>query len=213
LESVIMDTLKHADEHCTSLIQRLRLGPLDYVVYPGATLFGYKGIGPSLIFVYLASGLSALYLALLSLALGQVINRGMKVMLQRTRPVASDAPPRALSVFIPGPDHGDGASFPSGDTMAGAAVGAVLALSGAGSGWWALGLYAGFARVYFLCHFVLDCVAGFVVGAGAVKAVAALSSNGQRLLLWHVLVCVPPFIISMDLLKRVQTSYAAKLKR
>merc|ERR1719401_966287 len=182
-------TVLQVDARLTAAVHHLAFGRLDYAVLPGAMLFGWAGIGPSLACVALIGGTRSLYVALLALAVGQIFNRGIKVLLQRERPIApAGSVPRACTVKVPGPEDPDGASFPSGDTMAGAAVGASLALTGCGSAWWLLGAYAGFARVYFWCHFVLDAVCGYAVGSLAAALVAAASGRAGGFLWWHVVV-------------------------
>merc|ERR1712232_264553 len=134
-------------------------------------------------------------------------NRSLKVFLQRERPIVPVGVERVAKVSVPKPSNDpDGASFPSGDTMAASAVGAVLALSGHGAGWWALGAYAGFGRVYFWCHFVLDVLGGYVVGALSAITVGYLSSAGALLTWQHVAVAILPFYFVMKALKKLQTS-------
>uniref|UniRef100_A0A7S4VYM5 Phosphatidic acid phosphatase type 2/haloperoxidase domain-containing protein n=1 Tax=Alexandrium monilatum TaxID=311494 RepID=A0A7S4VYM5_9DINO len=208
-----MESVFRLDERLTDVLQRLAFGPLDFLVLPGAVLFGWEGIGPVLISVFLLGGQGALYLALLALAAGQITNRGLKVLLQRQRPTPPPSVTRRARVRIPGPDDPDGPSFPSGDTMAGSAVGGALALAGAGSAWWLLGLYAGFARVYFWCHFVLDVLCGYLVGSSAALLVALLSGGGAGLRWWHILLAVPPFAVLMKTLKRLQAAKHAEGSR
>eukprot|EP00928_Gymnodinium_smaydae_P081327 TRINITY_DN64877_c0_g1_i1.p1 TRINITY_DN64877_c0_g1~~TRINITY_DN64877_c0_g1_i1.p1 ORF type:complete len:215 (+),score=37.08 TRINITY_DN64877_c0_g1_i1:36-680(+) len=197
------------DAECSACVHRLSLGLIgDYAVLPGAMLFGWRGIGPVLIAVGGFAGAQSCYLTILALALGQVVNRAAKVVLQRARPVPPPAGSvaRAVGVRLPGPNDPDGASFPSGDTMAGSAVGAALALSGGTAAWWLLGLYAGFARVYFWCHFLLDALCGYAVGALAAVGVSILSDQGRSLAWWHVAVAALPFYLAMQALKKCQAA-------
>eukprot|EP00933_Yihiella_yeosuensis_P043670 TRINITY_DN38601_c0_g1_i1.p1 TRINITY_DN38601_c0_g1~~TRINITY_DN38601_c0_g1_i1.p1 ORF type:complete len:214 (+),score=30.14 TRINITY_DN38601_c0_g1_i1:52-693(+) len=210
-----MENVIAIDAMCTESIQRLSFGKLDYLVLPGATMFGWLGIGPSLMGVFAIGGRPAFYTATLSLALGQILNRALKVFFQRPRPIAPTGVPRAVSVKVPSMESADGASFPSGDTMAASAVGAALAIvlsqnSGTSSGWpWLLlGFYAGFARIFFWCHFVSDCLSGYIVGTISVIAISSLSNQGQSLEWWQVLISAPPFIAIMKALKKLQLSRA-----
>lgn len=209
-----LQNLVLVDKRCTEAVQRWSCGPLgDYIALPGAVLFGWNGIWVALGGVYLLARDSGLYLALLSLAVGQVTNRVLKVGLQRQRPPQPTDLRRAVPVKVPGPEDPDGASFPSGDTMAGSAIGGALALSGCSSFWWALGLYTGFCRVYYWCHYISDVLSGYVVGSLAALLVAVLSRSGEHLQWWHILVAMVPFVLVMKLLKKLQLKAAARLGR
>mmetsp|Transcript_46474 Transcript_46474/g.89696 ORF Transcript_46474/g.89696 Transcript_46474/m.89696 type:complete len:261 (+) Transcript_46474:22-804(+) len=205
-----MEILRQADEGITARLQRLSFGVLDYVVLPAAVLFGWSGIGPVLVAVFLLAGLQGLFLAVLALAVGQVACRGLKVLLQRRRPSPPAGVSRAITIKVPGPDDPDGASFPSGDTMAASAVGAALALAGHGAPWWLLGAYAGFARVYFWCHFAFDTFMGYIVGSAAALLVSSISNGGLSLKWHHVALAVPPFLVVMKVLKKLQAARHAK---
>eukprot|EP00418_Pyrodinium_bahamense_P071039 CAMPEP_0179096076 /NCGR_PEP_ID=MMETSP0796-20121207/44146_1 /TAXON_ID=73915 /ORGANISM="Pyrodinium bahamense, Strain pbaha01" /LENGTH=190 /DNA_ID=CAMNT_0020793781 /DNA_START=30 /DNA_END=603 /DNA_ORIENTATION=- len=183
-------------------LQKLAFGPLEYAVLRA------EGIGPVLLGVFFLGGSRTLYLALLSLSAGQMTNRGLKVLLQRPRPSPPQGVSRAVRVRVPGPDDPDGASFPSGDTMAASAVGGALALAGQGSLWWLLGLYAGFARVYFWCHFIFDVLCGYIVGSASALVVSGLSDRGQALAWWHIALALPPFVLVMKALKKLQAKRA-----
>lgn len=192
----------------TQAIQRLAFGYFDYAVLPGAVMFGWVGIGPSLATVFAVGGSSAFNLAILGLAVGQVVNRGLKVFFQRARPLAPEQVARSVKVKVPCMKDPDGASFPSGDTMAASAVGAALYASFASSEnvwlWLLLGVYAGFARIFFWCHFVSDCICGYAVGTLSTLAIASVTQHGQSIGLWHVGLAVPPFVIIMKALGRLQ---------
>mmetsp|Transcript_27231 Transcript_27231/g.63451 ORF Transcript_27231/g.63451 Transcript_27231/m.63451 type:complete len:205 (-) Transcript_27231:159-773(-) len=196
------------DVSLTQVIQRLEFGFIDYLVVPGACLFGWAGIGPVVTAVALYAGVQGFYLTMLALAVGQVANRFFKVLLQRARPVKPQGVKRLIPIHVPGPDDPDGASFPSGDTMAAAVVGASLALSGCGSVWWLLGVYSGFARVYFWCHYVADVTAGYFNGCISALIVASLSDGGKTLHWKHVVAAMVPFMAVMKLLKKLQLKKA-----
>lgn len=208
-----LDELSRLDERLTGAVQRLALGPLDYAIYPGAVLFGWEGIfvvtGAFFAYVGVQSG----YCMLLTLAAGQVANRFLKVFLQRTRPTAPEGVLRRVKVKVPGPDDPDGASFPSGDTMAASAVAGALVGAGCSPLWLVLGPFVGFARVYFWCHYVLDTVAGWIVGTSvAALLVWVVNRLGPAgLSWWHVAAAVPPFVVVMKGLKKLQARKAATL--
>lgn len=65
---------------------------------------------------------ASLRFVMLTAACGQVINRSLKLMIARQRPKPPcPRPPRFFDVYIPlQAGDPDGASFPSGDAMAGA---------------------------------------------------------------------------------------------
>eukprot|EP00929_Paragymnodinium_shiwhaense_P121255 TRINITY_DN93422_c0_g1_i1.p1 TRINITY_DN93422_c0_g1~~TRINITY_DN93422_c0_g1_i1.p1 ORF type:complete len:208 (-),score=17.46 TRINITY_DN93422_c0_g1_i1:254-877(-) len=206
-----MDVILEFDKRCTGMVHHCAWGYLEYALLPGATLFGWTGIFPVLAGVYLLGDSGCLWYGISTLALGQVTNRFMKVFLQRQRPTPPDDVPRVVKIRLPKPSMDpDGASFPSGDTMAGAAVGAVLALSGHGQAWWLLGLYAGFGRVYFWAHYILDVLGGYAVGSGSAALVGYLSSTGDLLTWKHVAAMVLPFYGSMKALKKLQQKMVAK---
>ncbi|CAE7607316.1 Znhit2 [Symbiodinium sp. CCMP2456] len=160
------------DVYLTRQAQSLSLGWLEVLVYPGSLAFSWEGVGISLTLAGLCYGFQPLRMVLFALCYGQVLNRILKLVFQRERPVPPDDVKRMFRTIIITDTHADGASFPSGDTMAGSVTGASLALAGCGSGWWLLGLYVGFGRVYFLAHHWLDVIAGYAEGC-AVSLLAA----------------------------------------
>lgn len=198
-----LGTLVALDARLTTRLQRLAFGRLDCVVLPGAVLFGWKGIVPVLMTLLVLTGSPCFYLATLSLALGQVLNRCLKIGLRRARPKFPEGVARFVGVKVPGLDDPDGASFPSGDSMASSAVGAALAAAGFGSIWRILGLYTAFGRVFFWCHFLSDVLAGYVVGAFSVALVGSLTHQGHDLEWYHLALATMPFLAIMKALKEL----------
>eukprot|EP00439_Symbiodinium_sp_Y106_P033556 s1344_g4.t1 len=163
------------DVYLTRQAQSLSLGWLEVLVYPGSLAFSWEGVGISLTLAGLCYGFQPLRMVLFALCYGQVLNRILKLVFQRERPVPPDNVKRMFRTIIITDTHADGASFPSGDTMAGSVTGASLALAGCGSGWWLLGLYAAVVATmkgYFLAHHWLDVIAGYAEGC-AVSLLAA----------------------------------------
>ncbi|CAK8998384.1 unnamed protein product [Durusdinium trenchii] len=151
------------DVYWTRKAQSMSLGYLEVLIYPGSLAFSWEGVGFSLALCGLLCGFQPLRMALFALCYGQLLNRVLKMSIQRSRPDTPEVK-RLFKTIIPKDSHADGAAFPSGDTMAGSVTGASLALAGCGWAWWLLGLYVGFGRVYFLAHHWLDIFAGYAEG-------------------------------------------------
>ncbi|CAE7500675.1 Znhit2 [Symbiodinium natans] len=195
----------------TRQAQSLSLGWLEVLVYPGSLAFSWEGVGISLTLSALLYGFQPLRMVLFALCYGQLLNRILKLVFQRQRPIPPEDVKRIFRTIILTDAHADGASFPSGDTMAGSVTGASLALAGCGTGWWFLGLYVGFGRVYFLAHHWLDVIAGYAEGCAvsllAAKVIRMHESFDVRQLI-GLLVASVGFGMAMKLTKRIYSGPA-----
>jgi len=90
-------------------------------------------------------------------------------------------------------------SFPSADSAEAAVFFGTVAVSrGGGSAWWwlAFATIPCFGRVYFHAHYVLDVVAGFSLGVGAVGGIAAcLNLAGRPAILWDLIPATAAFAL------------------
>merc|ERR1712070_5029 len=158
-------------------IQQLQLGQaLEQVIQiPGCRLFGGSGLWtitvPTIIalhFLWQPVMPSLLH----SLLWVWVIILPLKKLALRRRPSPKIGPPRVLQHIRDKVDH-EMMSFPSGDsTQAAVIVGSMYMWAARGNAYSILLLslvpLCMFGRVYFLCHWVLDTVAGTALGAAAV---------------------------------------------
>jgi len=96
-------------------------------------------------------------------------------------------------------DDPDGASFPSGDTMAGASIAFGLLMTGFPPiPCWLLAFVAGFGRVYYWYHYVGDAIAGAAVSYAAAAAVSFVFAAPPQA--WHVGLYLPVFVAVMKLI-------------
>merc|ERR1712159_959265 len=140
--SAMLGILSSLDASLTRGVQKLSLGPLEVLLLhhyapfvskrgrfdDNSGAFGWKGMmyfSLPLTAVVTAARISDFLFVMLTVAVGQIFNRTAKQLLGRHRPTPPPAPlpARFFDVYIPlSPDDPDGASFPSGDTMAGSSI-------------------------------------------------------------------------------------------
>mmetsp|Transcript_27835 Transcript_27835/g.62673 ORF Transcript_27835/g.62673 Transcript_27835/m.62673 type:complete len:239 (+) Transcript_27835:44-760(+) len=207
-----LSKLLELDVRLTRQTQSMSLGWLECLIYPGSMAFSWEGVGISLTALGLWYGFQPLWLCLFALCYGQLLNRVLKLSFQRERPVPPNNVKRLFRTIIlkAADGHADGAAFPSGDTMAGSATGASLALAGCGSAWWLLGLYVGVGRVYFLAHHWLDIVAGYVEGCAVAflaSKVIHKHSHFELEQLLALLVAGVGFLLAMKMTKRLHSGH------
>lgn len=172
-----MNPIISADHALTAAISRVQLHRVvEALIWPFATTFNYRGT--LTIWVVLSVLLYAVpslgdwkqgtIFTFISISFAQMINRSLKQHFDRARPTFEGAP-RWLPVCKPLPDCPDYASFPSGDTMAGTAIGWSLFYVNAVPlpVAMAIGYLTGFGRVYWHCHYVSDVIVGNLVGTVA----------------------------------------------
>ncbi|CAJ1350886.1 unnamed protein product [Effrenium voratum] len=206
-----LSRLLELDVRWTKWAQSISLGYLEVLVYPGSLAFSWEGVGISLFIAGTLYGFQPLRQVLFALSYGQVLNRALKMSFQRQRPVPPEVR-RLFRTIIPKENSADGAAFPSGDTMAGSVTGASLALAGCGSGWWLLGLYVGFGRVYFLAHHWLDVIVGYLEGCAVslLSAQVIRAHEGfDREQLWGLLLGTVGFALAMKTTKKLHSGAKA----
>ena len=195
--------LSRLDGRATAFIASSELpAALEFLVWPGALIFGWRGVlGCCLPLLCLRFGLKGMLLAVLGGAFGQLVNRTIKLVVNRPRPpMPSPRPRRNFSVRVPRLDDSDGdaPSFPSGDSMASGFVGATVYLLDGGSPYAFLITFWGcLGRVYFHCHYAMDAAIGALIGWSSVLAVhRAYGGDGgeQNIEPWHVLPLIPVFV-------------------
>lgn len=194
----------------TRRAQSMSLGYLEVLIYPGSLAFSWEGVGISLAIAGVCCGFQPLRVVLFALSYGQLLNRVLKMSFQRERPTPPEVK-RLFKTIIPKDSHADGAAFPSGDTMAGSVTGASLALAGCGSGWWLLGLYVGFGRVYFLAHHWLDILAGYAEGCAVsllASKVIRMHESFDMMQIGGLLVEALGFTLAMKLTKKIHSGHS-----
>eukprot|EP00931_Biecheleriopsis_adriatica_P114763 TRINITY_DN90676_c0_g1_i1.p1 TRINITY_DN90676_c0_g1~~TRINITY_DN90676_c0_g1_i1.p1 ORF type:complete len:232 (+),score=38.02 TRINITY_DN90676_c0_g1_i1:44-739(+) len=205
----VLSKLLELDVRLTREAQSMALGWLEILVYPGSLAFSWEGVGFSLAAAALRYGFQPLRLILFALVYGQFANRILKMSFQRERPTPPDKVSRRFRTIIIQGGHADGSAFPSGDTMAGSATGAALALAGCGNAWWLLGVYVGYGRVYFLAHHILDVLAGYAEGCAVAllaSKVIALHNDFEWKQLIGLLVAGVGFFLAMKVTKKINAS-------
>jgi membrane-associated phospholipid phosphatase len=207
--------ISRLDARATSFVASCALpAPLEFLVWPGALLFGWRGVlGCCLPLLCLRYSLKGMLLGLMGGALGQLINRTIKQVVRRPRPpLPSPLPRRSFAVRVPRlGDDGDAPSFPSGDSMAAGFVGATVYLldGGAPYGAFFLPVWGCLGRVYFHCHYVADAVVGALIGWSSVCLVREAYGGErweQNIEPWHVLPLIPVFVGWMKFGRAILTS-------
>lgn len=114
-----------------------------------------------------------------SIALAEILNYGLKLLVDRERPPAAFAEPETL-VHTPGTP-----SFPSGHSVTAFLGATLISFSRARWAWWLYLLAAGIAwsRVYVGVHYPLDVLAGAALGTAlgfGVKGLRKLLGDRRR---------------------------------
>lgn len=211
-----LDMLHRVDLALTRIVQRLELGPLEILLVPGCTCFGWKGmqflalplICLSTCSYDLDSGIpsdvGALYFALLTCALGQTVNRFAKQSFSRMRPTWPNPLPSrffALQKKI-SMDHGDGPSFPSGDTLGAGLVGGILAVVHKNPLYLLIAVWGSLGRQYWFFHYFFDTLVGGLVGILSAFLVDWAFEGHKNVKGAHVAFVLPVFILVQKALKK-----------
>jgi len=153
--------LQELDNKASGFVHGLEYGTLDYLFFPGAMLFGDRGMFLTLLMTFaVVSWRGVCFLAVCSLVTVSLI-LGLKKLFHRERPNLEVIGQKKFSIRATLSSY----SFPSGDSaQAGVfAMGMYLLTK---CKFWGLGaiLWAVWGRVYFGCHYFSDCTCGVFVG-------------------------------------------------
>ena len=198
----VLTLVTQLDENLTRVIASTSLPtPLEFLLWPGALIFGWRGVlGLILPLLWLSFGTRGMFLGIFGGACGQLINRTIKLLVQRPRPpMPSPFPKRTFSVRVPKlGDDGDAPSFPSGDSMAAGFVGATVFINSGGSPFsYIIPVLGCLGRVYFHCHYVCDTLVGATIGWFSVHLVCSAYGDKDHVEPSHILPLIPVFIFWM----------------
>jgi len=195
----LMELLRSYDIFITQFISQRSLPAfLELFLYPGGTVFGYQGmllVWP-LVF-YWTTNLTIAIRFITSAALGQCINRLLKLIASRDRPVPPfPLPVRHFTVRVPSKHaSGDGPSFPSGDAMAAGCVAGAFFFIGHGHPLTLLFAVWGMCgRMFYHCHFFFDTLVGASIG---LTSTIVVSNMKRSLTPVEVLYVIPIFYAGM----------------
>jgi len=206
----IVHTLHSLDVSVTRRIQNLELGLFEVIAVPGCVCFGWLGIMFGMLplvvtldaltrnpgIAVFSTG-AAIWLTLITLAIGQTINRFAKQTFQRKRPSPpSPRPQRMFKLYkhISMTDP-DGPSFPSGDTMGAGCIGGALLVYYSNPAFLVIPLLGSLGRQYYFFHYFMDTLAGGMIGVGAAFLADGLVGGHANLSYQHILPAIPVFIL------------------
>lgn len=189
------------DEYFSTIVFRQEVGILEWLIFPGAKCFGWAGMlfftMPGIAIYCISTGSHELfYFQALSTIVGQCICRTMKNVFCRERPYPPENIRRVVKIYKTRHSifDSDGASYPSGDSMAGASVAATFAIAFQQPLFLLLAFWPILGRMYFWFHFFLDCAGGVLVGAFGAVVTEYASGGYMNLELWHMLVGLVLFV-------------------
>jgi len=206
LMSPLVEKIRQLDERATHFVQHIELGIFETLIAPGGALFGWEGtVGVIMPILYYLYGRQGLYYHICTTTFAQVISRFMKQTIRRARPTVPDPTPRRffatlnkhLLETVHDPECKDGASFPSGDTMSGGALGGMLCVIT--NSWWPLfvPVWVGFGRQYYFCHWFLDTLFGGLNGVMAALIMNRVFGSYKNIQERHVLASIVLFLLAM----------------
>jgi len=149
------------DGMASGAIHILTCGCLDYLFFPGAKLFGSRGMFLTILLTIPIVRLQGMYFIAICSLVTVVLVVAMKRFFRRPRPVLEALGEKQFSLRKALKSY----SFPSGDSaQAGSFAMSMYLLTGEKM-WGAVSVpIAVWGRVYFGCHYISDCICGTLLG-------------------------------------------------
>jgi len=139
----------------------LTCGCLDYLFFPGAKLFGDRGMFLTLIITIPIVSLQGMYFIAVCSIVTVVLVVAMKRFFRRPRPVLEALGKKRFGLRKALKSY----SFPSGDSAQAGSFAMSMYLLTDETFWGVISVaIAVWGRVYFGCHYISDCVCGTLIG-------------------------------------------------
>ena len=154
---------------------------------------------------YMPEDAGALWLCMLTCALGQTVNRFAKQSFSRARPTWPKPMPKRFFKLQKkiSMEDGDGPSFPSGDSLGAGCVGGTLMVYFNNPIFILFPIWGSLGRQYWFFHYFFDTLFGGAIGVISAYVVKHMYNDDiSSIKASHVGVIFPLFIILQKLIKR-----------